>query len=349
MSKMRAQTLVDKVVDIAKNHKTLYVMGCFGAPLTGGNVTRYCNNHNYNKAADRTRMIKAAANQSPPVYGFDCVNLIKGVLWGWCGDPSRTYGGAAYPTKALLAAGTCPDVGADGMIKLCKEVSTTGWAAMLPGEAVWCSGHIGVYIGNGLAVECSPRWENKVQITAVAGCGKKAGYNTRTWTKHGKLPWVDYTGAVTGGDAGEVSKPTQPTESAQGPAVGAVVTFTGSHHYASSGSTNAKSCKPGEARVTAVAKGARHPYHLIKTTGSSSTVYGWVDAADIAVEASAAIAKGSTVKVKAGAKTYTGGGLASFVYANTYTVLELSGDRAVIGQGKAVTAAVNIKDLILVG
>ena len=193
MSKMKAQTLVDKVVDIAKNHKTLYVMGCFGAPLTGKNVTRYLSNHDYNKNAKRQAMIKAAANQSPPVYGFDCVNLIKGVLWGWCGDPSRTYGGAAYPTKALLAAGTCPDVGADGMIKLCKDVSTTGWAAMLPGEAVWCSGHIGVYIGNGLAVECSPRWENKVQITAVAGCGKKAGYNTRTWTKHGKIPWVDYS------------------------------------------------------------------------------------------------------------------------------------------------------------
>ena len=97
-----------------------------------------------------------------------------------------------------------------------------------------------------------------------------------------------------------------------------------------------------------VAKGAKHPYQLIAEKGGG-TVYGWVDAADIAVEASAAIAKGSTVKVKAGAKTYTGGALASFVYANTYTVLELSGDRAVIGQGKAVTAAVNIKDLTLVG
>lgn len=85
MSKMKAQTLVDKVVDIAKNYKTLYVMGCFGAPLTGANVTRYCNNHSYNKDSKRTAMIKAAANQSPPVYGFDCVNLIKGVLWGWCG------------------------------------------------------------------------------------------------------------------------------------------------------------------------------------------------------------------------------------------------------------------------
>lgn len=343
MSKMNAQTLVDKAVDIAKNYKTLYVMGCFGAPLTGGNVTRYLKNHDYNKDAQRQAMIKAAANQSPPVYGFDCVNLIKGILWGWRGDPSKTYGGAGYAVNGV------PDVGADGMIKKCLEVSTTGWASMLPGEAVWCSGHIGIYIGNGLAVECSPRWENKVQITAVAGCGKKAGYNTRTWTKHGKMPWVDYTGATAGGDAGEVSKPTLPASGAQGPAVGDVVIFTGSHHYASSGSINAKSCKPGEARVTAVAKDARHPYHLIKTTGSSSTVYGWVDAADIVVAASAAIAKGSAVKVKAGAKTYTGGGLASFVYANTYTVLELNGDRAVIGQGKAVTAAINIKDLTLVG
>lgn len=86
MAKMKAQTLVDKAVDIAKNYKTLYVMGCFGAPLTGGNVTRYCSNHTYNKQAARTAMIKAAANQSPPVYGFDCVCLIKGILWGWCGD-----------------------------------------------------------------------------------------------------------------------------------------------------------------------------------------------------------------------------------------------------------------------
>lgn len=224
MSKMKAQTLVDKVVDIAKNYKTLYVMGCFGAPLTGANVTRYCNNHSYNKDSKRTAMIKAAANQSPPVYGFDCVNLIKGVLWGWCGAPSKTYGGAGYAVNGV------PDVGADGMIKLCTDVSTTGWASMVPGEAVWCSGHIGVYIGNGLAVECTPRWENNVQITAVANIGKKAGYNARTWTKHGKMPWVDYTGATTGGSVGEVSEPTKPAASAQGLTVGAVVAFTGTKH-----------------------------------------------------------------------------------------------------------------------
>lgn len=56
---------------------------------------------------------------------------------------------------------------------------------------------------------------------------------------------------------------------------------------------------------------------------------------------------GSKVKVKSGAKTFTGGGLSSQVYKNTYDVIEVNGDRIVIGIGKAITAAMNKKDLIL--
>ena len=93
---------INEAVEIAKNFKTLYVMGCFGAPLTGSNVSRYCNNHSYNRAADRTAMIKAAGNQNPPVYGFDCVCLIKGILWGWSGNASKTYGGANYASNGCL-------------------------------------------------------------------------------------------------------------------------------------------------------------------------------------------------------------------------------------------------------
>lgn len=54
---------------------------------------------------------------------------------------------------------------------------------------------------------------------------------------------------------------------------------------------------------------------------------------------------GSKVKVKSGAKTYNGGGLASFVYKNTYSIMEISGDRVVIGQNKVVVAAVHKSDL----
>jgi N-acetylmuramoyl-L-alanine amidase len=61
-----------------------------------------------------------------------------------------------------------------------------------------------------------------------------------------------------------------------------------------------------------------------------------------------AIRVGSKVKVKAGAKDYNGVQLASFVYGRTYNVIQVSGDRVVIGQGKTVTAAVRLKDLTLV-
>lgn len=61
-----------------------------------------------------------------------------------------------------------------------------------------------------------------------------------------------------------------------------------------------------------------------------------------------AIKVGSKVKVKAGAKDYDGRTLASFVFSTTYDVIQLSGDRVVIGQGKTVTAAVRLKDLVVV-
>ena len=85
--------LARKVKDIAQNYKTLYVMGCFGAPMTEANKKRYCANHNYNKNPERQKMIKAATSDT---FGFDCVCLIKGVLWGWNGNKNKTYGGAIY-------------------------------------------------------------------------------------------------------------------------------------------------------------------------------------------------------------------------------------------------------------
>lgn len=176
-----ARQLAERALDVAQNYRTLYVMGCFGAPMTAANKTRYCKNHKYNKQAARTRMIQAA---TAGTFGFDCVCLIKGLLWGWRGDAGMTYGGAAYGSNGV------PDVSADGMIAKCSGVSVD-FSKIEVGEAVWMKGHIGIYIGDGLAVECSPKWKNCVQVTAC-NCSK-SGYNRRNWTKHGKLPYVSYT------------------------------------------------------------------------------------------------------------------------------------------------------------
>lgn len=190
---MKASDFVAKLKDIATNYKTLYVMGCIGAPMTTANKKRYINHHPYNKQASRVKLINAA---SADTFGFDCVCLIKSVLWGWSGDKSKIYGGAKYATNGV------PDVDANTMINLCSEVSTD-FGKIEIGEAVWTNGHIGVYIGNGLAIECTPAWKNRVQITAC-NCSKQ-GYNTRKWKKHGKLPYIDY--AATSTTSAKTSKP----------------------------------------------------------------------------------------------------------------------------------------------
>ena len=60
------------------------------------------------------------------------------------------------------------------------------------------------------------------------------------------------------------------------------------------------------------------------------------------------IIEGSKVKVTEGAKDYSGTQLASFVYNRDYDVIQISGDRVVIGTGKAIVAAVHRSNLVLV-
>ena len=165
-------------------YKTLYVIGCFGAPMTSKNKTRYINNGShdgYNARPERKAMITSATDDT---FGFDCVCLIKGILWGWNGDKTKNYGGAAYASNGV------PDIGADSIINVCKNISTD-FNKIEVGELLWTPGHVGIYIGDGLAIECTPAWENGVQVTA---CNRNVvGYNRRNWKRHGKLPYITYT------------------------------------------------------------------------------------------------------------------------------------------------------------
>ena len=86
------------------------------------------------------------------------------------------------------------------------------------------------------------------------------------------------------GASTEPSKP--PAGDAPDMNVGATVDFTGVKHYVSSTAKTGSTCKPGKATVTAKAPGKAHPYHLKAVPGGGSTVYGWVDAADISAPGS---------------------------------------------------------------
>ena len=236
---------------------------------------------------------------------------------------------AGFLTAAVImpyASNGVPDLGADTMITKCSGVSAD-FGGIVPGEAVWLPGHIGVYIGGGKVIECSPAFKNCVQVTACLNIGAISGMNGRKWTKHGKLPYITYDTAGGAQDgAGSTTKPSgiTTTPATLAFAVGDVVRFTGNTHYTNAAAASGAACKPGTAKVTALAKGAKHPYHLIKQPGGGSTVYGWVNAADVQ-----AVGNGTTApKMRVGAKVkYSGplyrdsnGGGQGKTVNGTYTV-----------------------------
>lgn len=180
---MTGKQLATKVEKIAKDYKTAYIWGGLGKPITAKTIKEAVNQ--YSKNNTYAARAESLVGQKKAFY-FDCVGLIKSVLWGWSGDSSKNLGGAKYASNGV------PDISADQMITKCTDVSTS-FSKIEIGELLWCKGHVGIYIGDGLAVECTPKWDGGVQITAVCNIGSKYGYRSRVWTKHGKLPYVTYS------------------------------------------------------------------------------------------------------------------------------------------------------------
>ena len=176
---MKSSSFVSILKSIATEQKTVYAWGMFGSPITKATVTGKAKQYPTWYTSDKISRVFATLYGK--AWGFDCVGLVKGVLWGWSGDASKTYGGAAY------ASGGVPDLSADGMIGVCKGVSTD-MGNIAVGEFLWMPGHCGVYIGNGKVVESTPAWKNGVQITALSA---------RNWRKHGRLPYISYEEEVT--------------------------------------------------------------------------------------------------------------------------------------------------------
>lgn len=145
--------------------------------------------------------------------------------------------------------------------------------------------------------------------SASSGSSVKAGRAKVTQVASGAHPYhcraVNEAGAFVSGVYGWVDADTltaiqaapEPSTGATAFKVGDTVMFTGCLHYTSSyqGAT-AKACKAGLAKVTQLAAKNPHPYHLQAVAGKGSTVYGWVNAADVkAVDKVYTVKKGDTL------------------------------------------------------
>lgn len=204
---MKQNDFINKALKALETH-TVYATGAFGAPISHypDQLDRYSKNmynavykedinngktEAYAKSDAETwknKVINAA--KTKPCFAFDCCGLIKGIIWGWDGLTNKVYGGAVYESNGL------PDLGAGGgsgdLISYCTNVSSD-FSTIIPGEMLWINGHVGIYIGDAMAIECTTAWKDCVQKTVVTNIrATKSGEYGRKWTKHGRLPWVEY-------------------------------------------------------------------------------------------------------------------------------------------------------------
>ena len=98
----------------------------------------------------------------------DCVGLPKSFFWK----------NGSITEEPKYATNHCPDVSANGMIKLCSETGKIGSIPDEPGLVVWKDGPIGVYVGSGYTIEMRGFAYDCVRRKVTAG----------PWTKWGRLP-----------------------------------------------------------------------------------------------------------------------------------------------------------------
>ena len=116
----------------------------------------------------------------------DCVGLVKGYCWF---DPEAQSIG--YAVNGM------PDIATEQMIEWCDEKGSISTMPEIPGLLLWMDGHVGIYIGDGYAIEAMGTRYGVVK-TQVAGRG---------WQKWGKIPCIEYI---------EEAEETEPTEAAVG-------------------------------------------------------------------------------------------------------------------------------------
>lgn len=179
---MKSSEFIAKLKEVEKN-KTVYALGMFGQPITASIIESKARQlpgwYTETKKAELKKLIGKG------YFGFDCICLIKSILWGFNGDLNDACGGAKYGSNSV------PDCGSENILNYCSGVSTD-FSKIEAGEVVWMPGHVGVYIGNGQVIESTPKWKNGVQYTSLANIPKYKIGNYRLWAKHGKLPWIEY-------------------------------------------------------------------------------------------------------------------------------------------------------------
>lgn len=196
----------------------------------------------------------------------------------------------------------------------------------------------------GLSVDANSR--SDVSLWQFTSKGTFTGYSGNLDTNYAYKEFPNPSGNNSTSTTTDTSTSTNTSTSSQKFQIGDTVVINGSLYTSSTAASPSGSVSNKTTQITRYAAGAAHPYN---TTGD----LGWMNESDITLasassnSSTSSITKGSKVKFT-GTKSYSGISLASWTKNSMFDVIEVSGDRVVIGKGTAVTAAVNISDCQLV-
>lgn len=174
---MTNKEFVEKLREVESKYITHYATGTFGQCATDTVINAKKNQYpkQYTKNVVDTLLLLPDSARL-----FDCCGLIKGVVWG-------------FPNMVYTSNG-CPDVNDQGLYDMCEDKSKD-FSNIIPGELLWLKGHVGVYLGDGIAIECTNKWTSNVLYSSVSNIST-GGENPRKWTAHGKLPFINYEEAI---------------------------------------------------------------------------------------------------------------------------------------------------------
>ena len=152
----------------AQSHGWGYVWGSYGEVLTQKTLNSKAKQYP-DEVGGKADFIKAHWLGRRTA---DCIGLIKG--YGWLNTQTGTI---EYGTNGM------PDIGADTMFENAAEKGTIDTLPEIPGLALWHSGHIGIYIGDGKVIHAA-NTNAGVIISDVSGSG---------FTHWLKIPYITYT------------------------------------------------------------------------------------------------------------------------------------------------------------
>lgn len=172
---MTSKEFVDQAIKIQKLN-TAYASGTFGQKFSEPFIRQKREQYPSSYPDSKIRSLRNKAANGD-LYLFDCCGLIKGIIWNW---PNLVY-----------KSNGLPDVNDSGIWnQYCIEKSHN-WDKIEPGEILHMKGHVGIYIGEGKAIEATARWTENVLISNVMNNNMNP-WQSRKWEEHGKLKLLKY-------------------------------------------------------------------------------------------------------------------------------------------------------------